>query len=575
MFMQHRKHQQQQRIIHQIPKLTLLVASMATFFLLTFLCFYLLSSTATITDLHPFPNLKRSAHPIASWIQPGIKQACMASRYPDTCQSSLQLLPNCLPLDRNPISFVHSSICLSAHNLKIAQSMVTQILNSSPASNPNRQNAASSCMETLTNSERRISSTIEALSHGRTKDARAWMSAALAYNYDCWSALKYVNETQLVNQTMSFLDTLIIYDSNALSMVAAYDIYGKDDVSSWKPPRTERDGFWEASGPAELGFKGGLPAGLKADVTVCGEGCDFKKVQDAVDAAPSDSCLKKFVIWIKEGVYEEIVRVGLEKKNVVFLGDGAGKTVITGSLNAGLPGVSTYNSATVGVLGDGFMARGITFQNTAGPDVHQAVAFRSDSDQSVIESCEFLGNQDTLYAHSLRQFYKSCHIEGNVDFIFGNSAAIFQDCTILVRPRQVHPEKGENNAITAQGRTDPAQTTGFVFQNCLVNGTDEYMRLYRSKPRAHKNFLGRPWKEYSRTVFIHCNLEALIMPQGWLPWKGDFALKTLFYGEFENSGAGSDTSQRVNWSTQIPADHVYIYSADNFIQGSEWIPTSS
>mgnify|MGYP004723551137 CR=1 FL=1 len=91
----------------------------------------------------------------------------------------------------------------------------------------------------------------------------------------------------------------------------------------------------------------------------------------------------------------------------------------------------------VGVIGDGFMASGVTFQNTAGPVEHQAVAFRSQSDLSVIENCEFISNQDTLYAHSLRQYYKSCRIQGNVDFIFGNAAAFFQDCVILVAPRQI------------------------------------------------------------------------------------------------------------------------------------------
>ncbi|KAE9584227.1 putative pectinesterase [Lupinus albus] len=206
------------------------------------------------------------------------------------------------------------------------------------------------------------------------------------------------------------------------------------------------------------------------------------------------------------------------------------------------------------------MAKDLTIQNTAGPITYQAVAFKSDSDLSIIENCEFLGNQDTLYAHSLRQFYKSCHIQGNVDFIFGNSAAVFQDCVILVRPRQENPEKGESNAITAHGRSDPAQATGFVFHNCLINGTDKYLALYHSNPNVHKNFLGRPWRLYSRT--------------GWLPWKEDFALKTLYYGEFENSGPGSDLSQRVPWSNKVPSEHVLAYSAQNFIQGNTWIPPS-
>lgn len=224
-----------------------------------------------------------------------------------------------------------------------------------------------------------------------------------------------------------------------------------------------------------------------------------------------------------------------------------------------------------GVLGDGFIAKDLTIQNTAGPDAHQAVAFRSDSDLSIIENCEFIGNQDTLYAHSLRQFYKSCRILGNVDFIFGNSASIFQDCEILVRPRQARPEKGEKNAITAHGRTDPAQSTAFVFQNCLVNGTEEYMALHNSKPKVHKNYLGRPWKEYSRTIFIHSFLGAHITPQGWMPWSGDFALQTLYYGEFKNNGPGSNLTQRVPWSSQVPAEHVFTYSVQSFIQGDDWI----
>ncbi|KAA8531050.1 hypothetical protein F0562_005759 [Nyssa sinensis] len=321
--------------------------------------------------------------------------------------------------------------------------MVQTILDSS-AGNPNRTTAAKNCLEGLHNSEYRISSADGALPGGRIKDARAWMSAALLYQYDCWSGLKYVNDTQRINETMAFLDSLIGLTSNALSILVAYDVFG-NETGSWKPPMTERDGFWEgvggAGGGPGLGYKGGFPSGLKADVTVCGGGCDYKRVQDAVNAAPDNQGMRRFVIHIKEGVYEETVRVPLEKKNVVFLGDGMGKTVITGSLNVGQPGISTYNTATVGVVGDGFMASGLTIQNTAGPDAHQAVAFRSDSDLSIIENCEFIGNQDTLYTHSLRQFYKSCRIQGNVDFIFGNSCFNLSrlphpNCSPATQPRK-------------------------------------------------------------------------------------------------------------------------------------------
>ncbi|KAI4383521.1 hypothetical protein MLD38_009351 [Melastoma candidum] len=142
----------------------------------------------------------------------------------------------------------------------------------------------------------------------------------------------------------------------------------------------------------------------------------------------------------------------------------------------------------------------------------------------MLENCELLGNQDTLSA--IHQYDKSSRIEGNVDFIFSMLASVFENCRITIQQWQLKPKKDENNTVTAHRRTDPAMTTRFVFRNCLINGTDEYVALYRSKPQVHKNYLGRPWKEYSRTIFIGCVLESIIMPQGWMPWTGDFVLKT-------------------------------------------------
>ncbi|XP_031093730.1 probable pectinesterase/pectinesterase inhibitor 51 [Ipomoea triloba] len=503
-----------------------------------------------------------------------IVAACNASRDPALCERALTQSGQ-LPPNATALQILQSVLNLTFQHLDTAESQVKDILAGSTG-NLNRTQAANNSLEAIGYSRYRVGLTDRyGLDGDKMKDGRAWLSAGLAFQYGSWSAFSLVNDTAQVVNTMAFInDTLIPMTSAGLSMLANYDVYG-ENTALWGPPKTERNGYWEPADKSGLDFEGGVPKGLNPNVTVCnGGGCDYKTVQEAVDAAPDSKPTERFVIWIKAGVYNETVRVPLYKFNVVFLGDGIGKTVITGSLKVGQPLMTTYESATVGVLGDGFMASNLTFENTGTGS--QAVAFRSDSDHTVVETCEFRGNQDTLYAKSMRQYYKSCRIQGNVDFIFGNAAAFFKDSEILVVPRAVDPEKGENNAVTAHGRIDPAQTTGFVFHNCTVNGTQEYLKLYYKNPKVHKNFLGRPWKEYSRTVFIGSRFEVIVSKEGWLPWKDDFALNTLYYGELENTGGGGSTAGRVNWSSIIPVEHVNSYSVHNFIQGDGdgdgWIP---
>ncbi|KAI0493430.1 hypothetical protein KFK09_023546 [Dendrobium nobile] len=504
---------------------------------------------------------------------PVILNACKASRFPDSCADRLSNSTPPIPPNASASDIILTIFNTSLSDLVNASSTVQSILDSS-ASNLNRTNAARICLEVLSYSTNRLSAA--ASSDLLSPDSRTWAGASLLYQYDCWSALKYVNGTSQVAAAMTFLTDLSNRTSDGLSMLAALHRYGAN-TSLWGPPQTERDGYWDSPSeiPAIDGYRG-VPLDLPANFTVCkDEGCDYKTVQAAVDAAPAYVTGGRFVIWIKAGVYDEIVRVPLEKTNLVFIGDGMNKTVITGDLNADQVGVTTYSTATVAVAGDGFMARDLTFQNTAGPDAHQAVAFRADGDFTVLDTVELSGHQDTLYAHSLRQYYKSCIISGTVDFIFGNSAAVFDDCLIIIVTRQFSPTKGESDTVTAHGRTDPAQPTGFVFHNCQLNASEEYWSLYKKNPSLHRVYLGRPWKEYSRTVFISCYLEEFLKPEGWLPWSGDFALETLYYGEFESRGPGANAAARVPWSSQIPAEHVGVYSVENFIQGDQWIPTAS
>lgn len=147
--------------------------------------------------------------------------------------------------------------------------------------------------------------------------------------------------------------------------------------------------------------------------------------------------------------------------------------------------------------------------------------------------------QDTLYAHSHRQLFRECLISGTIDFIFGNSIAVFQKCNLLVRA----PNPNQANMVTAQGRTEKNLTGVTIIQGCTI--TAEKALLDANPP--FKSYLGRPWKELSRTVIMQTNIEGFIDPVGWAEWQGNFALDTLYYVEYKNTGPGADQSQRVKW----------------------------
>ena len=102
-------------------------------------------------------------------------------------------------------------------------------------------------------------------------------------------------------------------------------------------------------------------------------------------------------------------------------------------------------------MGAGFIAKGLSIVNSAGPEKGQAVALLVGGDRSVVYQCEVKAHQDTLFTHSNRQFYAESDISGTVDFIFGNSAVVIQNCDIQA-PR---PNPGQKDTITAQGQTDP------------------------------------------------------------------------------------------------------------------------
>ncbi|KAF8034874.1 hypothetical protein BT93_C1024 [Corymbia citriodora subsp. variegata] len=414
----------------------------------------------------------------------------------------------------------------------------------------------SDCSKLYGNSESRLMQVLDGQDY-TAEDARTWLSGASANHRTCLDGLGEEGRAALDGLSGGLLVNL------TLSLGHALALYGRE--------RGVRRGTSPSLG---LDPNGGLLASWnaatsKADFIVAKDGSGtHKTINDAVVALArmGENRPERAVIYVKSGVYDEKVEIGRDVKNVMFVGDGMDQTVVTGSRNVP-DGSSTLTSATFAVSGDGFWARDMTFENTAGPQKHQAVALMVSSDQSVFYRCSFKAYQDTLFTHSLRQFYRDCHVYGTIDFIFGDAAVIFQNCDIFVR----RPMDHQANMVTAQGRDDKSENTGILIHGSRIAPAPDFAPVKDS----FRSYLGRPWKTYSRTVIMKTDIDGLIDPKGWDEWRGKFALNTLFYGEYMNSGHGASTERRVNW----PGFHILKspeevgpFSVRRFIQGDLWIP---
>ncbi|KAI7980846.1 putative pectinesterase/pectinesterase inhibitor 7 [Camellia lanceoleosa] len=232
---------------------------------------------------------------------------------------------------------------------------------------------------------------------------------------------------------------------------------------------------------------------------------NFTTISDAVAAAPNNTVANMgyFMIYVVRGVYEEYILIAKSKQYLMVVGDGINKTIITGNHSVA-DGWTTFSSATVALK----------------------------------------ATKTTLYTHSLRQFYRECDSYGTVDFIFGNVAVVFQNSNVYPRL----PILGQFNTITAQGRADINQNTGTSIQNCTITAPPDLA----ANNGTTQTYLGRPWKPYSRTVYMQSFLDYLINPAGWAAWSRTFALDTLYYAEYNNRGLGSSSANRVTW----PGYHV-------------------
>jgi pectinesterase len=287
---------------------------------------------------------------------------------------------------------------------------------------------------------------------------------------------------------------------------------------------------------------------VQHDLVVAKDGTgDFRYIQDAINAVRV-YLPKPITIKIKKGFYKEKLEVYSTLTNITFVGESLDSTIISYDDFSGKGKMETFDSYTLKVSGNDIKFKNLTIENTAGR-VGQAVALHVEGDRCMFDNCKFLGNQDTIFAsgENSRQYFSKCYIEGTVDFIFGSSTALFENC---------HIHSKTDGYITAAS-TPKWVAYGYVFKDCKLTADKAATKIY----------LGRPWRDFAKTVFINCEMDSHILPEGWNNWGRPETEKSTFFAEFGSKGVGANIQERVKWSHQLSEKEAQNYTKEEVFSG--------
>eukprot|EP00270_Netrium_digitus_P018089 TRINITY_DN6817_c0_g3_i1.p1 TRINITY_DN6817_c0_g3~~TRINITY_DN6817_c0_g3_i1.p1 ORF type:complete len:230 (+),score=27.17 TRINITY_DN6817_c0_g3_i1:141-830(+) len=206
-----------------------------------------------------------------------------------------------------------------------------------------------------------------------------------------------------------------------------------------------------------------------------------------------------------------------------------------------------------------FTAISLRIENTAGPKKFQVVALHVMGDMVAIYDCDIVGFQDSLYTHIGRQYYGKSRVIGLIDFCFGNAFALLDECELVLQPGLA--------VVAASSRRSPEQPTGLIFFRSKVVGT---------AAQSGQAYLGRPWREYARTVYLYCYLSKEVQPEGWMTWNGDNFNSRPYYAEYQSSGPGAQ-GKRTAWATPgnvTASDLIYFAPTSPFLGANQWVHLS-
>ncbi|MBD5520331.1 MAG: pectin methylesterase [Lachnospiraceae bacterium] len=338
---------------------------------------------------------------------------------------------------------------------------------------------------------------------------------------------------------------------------------------------------------------------------------NFTSVTEAIQSIPKDN-QTPVTIYIAPGIYHEKITIDRSYVTLEGIGESNKDTILTYDdyaffiMEDGLKR-GTFRSYSVFIDAHDVTLKNLTIENASGDSLShgQGIALYADGDRLVINSCNIIGHQDTLFTGPLppkeiikngfigpkqfaprihgRQYYTNCYICGDVDFIFGSATAYFENCTIeslrhvpegvteIGKEIEIDEESGQHiqGYITAAS-TPEGEAYGYVFSEC---------HLISNECPQETVYLGRPWRDYAKTVFIDCDMADHIHPKLFHDWNKENARKNVLYGVYDseldsdtNSDADEAFSGRADFVKKLSSEEAGCLTKERVLSGSDgWL----
>ncbi len=296
---------------------------------------------------------------------------------------------------------------------------------------------------------------------------------------------------------------------------------------------------------------------------------DYYSVQAAVSRVPATGGF----ILVAPGIYRERVLVSQNHVTIKSANADPRRTVIVFDLSKATQN-GAVGTATLRVRGDNFTLENLTVENdyarthkVEGP-TYGTRALTLIGDRNIVRNVRLLSTEETAYLGAKdcgesngsfcdagRSYFTRTYIAGDLNFIYGDGLAWFDDC-------EIHSlDHSPGGVITGQGKHYASQESGFVFRNARLT----------ADASPGKVFLGRPFRDLATVIFLNPQLGAHIAPPAWRDSReagNRNRLDTAYFRIYNPTGPGAPTL-----SKQLTPQETQHYTPREFLGGKDnWDP---